>query len=165
MNNPPDTRVAAIDLLAIAGFQAAYIRAIDQDQLERWPDFFADPCFYRITTAENAAAGLEAGIVYATSQGMLRDRITALRRANIYEDHHYRHIVGLPAILEANMLGVVKAETPFIVARIMHDGTTTLFVTGVYRDEFITAAGALKLARRDVILDSSRIDTLLAIPL
>jgi 3-phenylpropionate/cinnamic acid dioxygenase small subunit len=148
-------------LLDIAGFHAAYIRAIDQDDLERWPDFFADPSFYRITTAANVAEGLEAGVVYADSHGMLRDRITALRRANIYERQRYRHIVGLPALLDTPM----RAETPFLVARVMHDGKTDLFATGVYRDEFVTMNGALKLARRDVILDSTRIDTLLAIPL
>ena len=29
---------------------------------------------------------------------MLKDRVTALREANIYERQAYRHLVGLPAI-------------------------------------------------------------------
>jgi len=52
------------------------------------------------------------------------------------------------------------------VARIMRDGTTDLFATGRYLDIFARDdAGALKLRERVVVCDSSRIDTLLAIPL
>ena len=62
----------------ISQTQAAYARTIDDDRLEEWPAFFADPCSYVITTAASHREGLEAGIVYCTSQGMLRDRISAL---------------------------------------------------------------------------------------
>jgi anthranilate 1,2-dioxygenase small subunit len=40
-----------------------------------------------------------------------------------------------------------------------------LFATGRYVDRFLIAGGAAKLIRRDVVCDSSRIDTLLALPL
>jgi 3-phenylpropionate/cinnamic acid dioxygenase small subunit len=36
--------------------------------------------------------GYGAGIIYADSRAMLRDRVTALRTANIYERQSYRHI-------------------------------------------------------------------------
>ena len=71
---------------------------------------------------------------------MLRDRVTALRTANIYERHSYRHIVGLPVIGERS--GSIAAETPFLVARIMRDGRTDLFATGVYLDRIRDEAGA-----------------------
>ncbi len=45
----------------IAQAQAAYASAIDNDRLEDWPGFFADPCRYVITTADNHREGLEAG--------------------------------------------------------------------------------------------------------
>lgn len=152
-------------LLRIAEFQAAYARCIDDGRLEDWPGFFHESCHYRITTADNHRRGLPAGIVWADSRAMLVDRVSALREANIYERHAYRHILGLPAMIEETE-GAVRAETPFMVARIMRDGTTDLYATGRYLDLFRPdETETLKLQERVVVCDASRIDTLLALPL
>lgn len=148
----------------IADFHAAYIRCIDQDALEQWPEFFEAQCFYSVTTAENDRAGLAAGLIWANNRNMLHDRVSALRHANIYERQSYRHILGLPFITNTNP-EQVDVETPFMVARIMHDGQTDLFVCGIYRDTFMLNTDILKLKSRRVICDSIRIDTLLAVPL
>lgn len=153
-------------LLSIARVQADYARAIDEGELERWPTFFEENCLYRITTADNLKAGLEGAIVFANSRGMLTDRISALREANIYERHAYRHILGMPVILELDADGNwARSETPFMVARIMRDGETSLFVTGRYIDLYRLDGAKPSLAERIVVCDSSRIDTLLALPL
>jgi len=144
--------------------QADYARCIDDDRLETWPDFFDDPCIYKITTAANHREGLEAGIVFANSRGMLIDRVSALREANIYERQSYRHILGVPSILSRGKTGV-RSETPFLVARILRDGLTDIFATGRYLDVYILKGDDAKLAERIVVCDSSRIDTLLALPL
>lgn len=60
-----------------------YVQCLDSDELERWPDFFTEDCFYRITSAENYEASLPLGLIYATSRNMLKDRVSALREANI----------------------------------------------------------------------------------
>ena len=57
-------------------------------------DFFTEDCAYRITSAENYEAGLPLGLIYATSHNMLKDRVTALREANIYEPQRYRHLIS-----------------------------------------------------------------------
>jgi anthranilate 1,2-dioxygenase small subunit len=144
--------------------QADYARCIDDDRLESWPDYFEDPCVYKITTASNYRDGLEAGIVFANSQGMLIDRVSALREANIYEHHTYRHILGAPSILE-EFDGCVRSETPFLVARIMRDGETGIFATGRYLDLYRIRERGPKLVERIAVCDSSRINTLLALPL
>jgi anthranilate 1,2-dioxygenase small subunit len=149
---------------AILRAQSAYARAIDDDRLEEWPDYFEDECLYKVTTAANHREGLEAGIIFANSPGMLRDRVSALREANIYERHAYRHILGAPSILAEDEDGV-RSETPFLVARIMRDGETDVFATGRYLDRYRLADGAARLIERIVVCDSSRIDTLLALPL
>ena len=148
----------------ISQTQAAYARTIDDDRLEEWPDFFADPCSYVITTADNHREGLEGGIVYCASQGMLRDRISALREANIFERHHYRHILGAPFIV-SEAAGAVESETPFLVARIMRTGQTDIFATGIYLDKLRVTDEKPLFAERIVVCDSSHFDTLLAIPL
>jgi anthranilate 1,2-dioxygenase small subunit/terephthalate 1,2-dioxygenase oxygenase component beta subunit len=151
-------------LLRVAELNAAYAATIDADRLEAWPDFFVESCLYKITSADNRKCGYSAGIVYADSRAMLHDRVTALRTANIYERHSYRHIVGLPVIGEAGDDGLA-AETPFLVARIMRDGRTDLFATGVYVDRIRDELGRLRFAERHVVCDSSRFDTLVVIPL
>ena len=148
----------------VSQLNAEYARAIDDDRLEQWPDFFTDPCLYKITSADNYRRGHEAGLVYADSRGMLKDRVVALREANIYERHTYRHLVGLPA-LRSGASGAVHGETPFLVVRIMRDGTMDLFATGRYIDLMVEEDGALRFRERVVVCDSSRVDTLLAIPL
>jgi anthranilate 1,2-dioxygenase small subunit/terephthalate 1,2-dioxygenase oxygenase component beta subunit len=153
-----------VDVLALCAFNAAYARAIDSDALEQWPAFFTEHCSYRITHVENEREGLPAGIVYADSRAMLEDRIAALREANIYERHRYRHLLGVPLVESADAAGVV-ARTPFMVARIMHTGESGLFASGEYRDRFVTVAGKLLLAERIAVCDSTVTDTLLALPL
>lgn len=144
--------------------QAAYARCIDNGELESWPDFFAEKCLYRLTTADNYRRDLPGGMIHATSRAMLRDRVIALRQANIYERHVYRHLLGQALILEQGA-GVLRSETAFMAARIMRDGSTDIFATGRYLDRYDVTEDTLLLAERIVVCDSSRIDTLLALPL
>jgi 3-phenylpropionate/cinnamic acid dioxygenase small subunit len=148
----------------LIALNAAYARAIDEGELERWPDFFVEQCLYKLTTADNHARGLEAGLMYADSRAMLQDRISALREANIYERQRYRHIVGLPTVLgEAD--GAVQVETPFLVVRIMRDGRMDLFATGRYLDQIVEADGQLRFRERIAVCDGARFDTLVALPI
>jgi 3-phenylpropionate/cinnamic acid dioxygenase small subunit len=150
---------------AIQVLNADYARAIDDERIEDWPEFFHEHCLYKITTADNHRRGLELGLVYADSKGMLKDRVAALREANVYERQRYRHLVGLPAILGEEQ-GAARVESPFLVTRIMRDGTMDLFATGRYLDRIAAdGASALKFRERIVVCDSARFDTLLALPL
>jgi len=148
----------------IDNLYAAYTDCIDDDRLEEWPDFFVDDCRYLITDRESHAAGLRHGVIYCASRGMLIDRITTMRRVLVYEPHRYRHILGA-ARLGTVQDGVAEARANFLAVRIMHDGQSSLFVTGRYLDRIDVGATPLRFIERLVILDSPKIDTLLVIPL
>jgi anthranilate 1,2-dioxygenase small subunit len=148
----------------IARAQAEYVRCIDDGDLSQWPAFFTEACVYKVTTAENYKRGLAGSMIYAASRGMLIDRVASLRDANIYERHAYRHLLGQPYVVSESQQEA-RSETSFMVARIMRDGTTTLFATGCYCDVYAVEEGGVKLRERIVVCDSSRIDTLLALPL
>jgi 3-phenylpropionate/cinnamic acid dioxygenase small subunit len=150
--------------LAAQNLNARYVEAIDEGRFEAWPDFFLDDGVYRITTAENFEQDLPLSMIYATSRAMLRDRVKALREANIYEAQRYRHVLGPPRV-ESMDAGGIRARTNFMVARIMHSGETMLFATGRYRDRIVLTREGARFAEKTVILDSRQIDTLLAIPL
>jgi len=49
--------------------------------------------------------------------------------------------------------------------RTMQDGAMTVFAAGRYIDRIVKSDGGWKFASKIVVLDSRRIDTLLAIPL
>jgi 3-phenylpropionate/cinnamic acid dioxygenase small subunit len=156
-----------IDLqLRIENLYARYAHCIDDDRLEEWPDFFVENGRYRVTTAENVARDLPLPIIYADSRAMLRDRVTALRNANIYEPQRYRHIVS-SVLVERIDTKTARAVANFQVVRIMHTGESMLFATGRYLDRVRLRgeAGEPQFEEREVVLDSRAVDTLLAIPI
>ena len=144
--------------------QLAYARCIDEGRLEEWPDFFVDECKYIITSDRNHRQGLEAGIIWADSRAMLKDRVSSLRDANIYEPHRYRHILNQPFILKKEN-DDVESETSFLVVRVIEDGPMDIFCTGRYIDRYKINRADVKLKERIVVCDSSHFHTLLAIPL
>ena len=149
-------------LFRLTALNTDYALCIDSDRLEDWPGLFLEQCLYKITSADNHRRGYAGGLVYADSRALLIDRVASLREANIYERQSYRHIVGMPSLRSGPD---VAAETPFLVVRTMRDGRMDLFATGVYLDRVRDDGGTLRFAERIVVCDSSRIDTLLAIPL
>ena len=156
-------------LFRLSALNAAYAACIDADRLEAWPELFLEDCVYKITTADNRRMGYAAGIMFADSRKMLVDRVTSLRQANIYERQRYRHVIGLPMILDEaaeGIPGAIRAETSFVIVRTMRDGKMELFAAGLYLDLVRPdATGALRFAERIAVCDSPRFDTLVAIPL
>jgi anthranilate 1,2-dioxygenase small subunit len=141
-----------------------YVHAIDDERYEAWPEFFTDPCVYRVTTRAALKRGYLAGIIDCESKGMLIDRINSLRRANIYEPHVYRHLLGPTRVTGVDGARVM-ARTGFTVMRIVEGQGAAVFLTGVYDDVFTYRGEDLLLAERVVVLDSSCVDTLLVLPI
>lgn len=146
--------------------QLAYTRAIDNDELEQWPDFFVERCLYRVTHRRDYDAGRPLGMIYADSKGMLADRVSSLRDVNIYEAQTYRHLINSPWLYETSDAATkVRAETGFLVARVMQTGDIALFASGCYVDRIDLSGTRPRFIEKIVVLDSPIIDTLLALPL
>jgi 3-phenylpropionate/cinnamic acid dioxygenase small subunit len=155
---------AVVRRLQLDQLYADYAHCLDADELESWPDFFTEDAFYRVTSAENFEAGLPLGLIYATSCDMLRDRVSALREANIYEPQRYRHLVSSLRVT-GETSGALDLEANFLVVRTMQDGGMTIFAAGRFVDRVMHDGERWKFARKEVVLDSRQIDTLLAIPI
>lgn len=148
----------------VAAFLTRYADALDDGRVDDWVDFFTDDGIYQITTRENEASNYPVGIVYCEGRGMLRDRVKALKIANIYETHVYCHINGQPTILkEAG--GCLTVRCNFVVYRTMYDGRAELFATGKYLDVIRRDGAGLRFQERRAVVDSRRIDTLLVFPI
>lgn len=151
--------------LAVENLLARYVHALDEGRLEDWPEFFVESGRYRITTAENHERGLPLSVLYADSRAMMRDRVTALRHANIYEAQRYRHTVS-STLVERQGPNTARAVSHFQAVRIMHTGESMLFATGRYLDVIrLNGSAAAQFEEKVVVCDSRRFDTLLAIPL
>jgi len=140
-----------------------YANTIDRGNLEDWPSFFTDNCVYRIATRENEERGFPLSIMLCNNRSMLFDRIESTETANVFEPHRYRHILSDTEIVDGSG-DALKTRTGFICVRIMVDGSTMLFLSGEYHDEIVRENGRCLYRSKAVVLDQSRIDTLIAIP-
>jgi anthranilate 1,2-dioxygenase small subunit len=142
----------------------AAARAIDDDRLEEFPNFFVAEGVYKVASRFNAERGLPLAHIYCTNRGMITDRIASIRKANIYQPHRYRHLIS-GIHVESHTGDVATARANYLVVRIMDDGSSAIFSTGEYRDAILLRAGTALFRERVVLFDSKSIETLLAIPL
>lgn len=146
---------------------AEYAGCIDDDALERWPEFFTQDCLYRILTRDGYRNRWPAGVLHCEGRGMLADRILSMRRANIFEPHWYRHLVSstrLKGEAGIDAGGGWRLHSNFAIVRTMQTGEQALFLAGFYDDLVVEQAGKLLFREKTVVLDSNRVDTLLVIP-
>ena len=99
---------------------------VDDDRLEEWPEYFTETCTYRIINRKNHALGRSVGVMECSSRGMLEDRVKALREANVYEPHSYRHLLSGIRIRDQSD-SIYRVETSFVVVRTMQEGEMSLF--------------------------------------
>jgi anthranilate 1,2-dioxygenase small subunit len=154
-----------VNRLQIADLQDRYIDTLDSDRLEEWPTMFVDDCLYEIIPKENEDAGLPAPVMRCDNIRMLRDRVISLRNANIYQKPVYRHFLSAMrwSVKEG---GAFHVTTNYMVINTNQIGQSLVYQTGSYRDIIVTdAAGELKFKSKRVIYDTSRVQTLLAIPI
>ena len=137
---------------------------VDDDRLEDWPEYFTETCTYRIINRKNYALGRSVGVMECSSRGMLEDRVKALREANVYEPHSYRHLLSGIRIRDQSD-GIYRVETSFVVVRTMQEGEMSLFASGKYIDDINVTGRMPKFKSRIVVCDSVRVHTLVVIPL
>jgi len=143
---------------------ARYASAIDNGDLERWPDFFTDDCTYRILTRTDFDAGRDFGIWYCNTRGMLLDRVSSIQSVNVFEPHVYRHVLGPTEIVSIED-GVIGCETSYMVVRTGYEGEMMIFSAGRYIDAVVVDGQRALLRERTVVTDSCRYDALVALPL
>jgi anthranilate 1,2-dioxygenase small subunit len=142
----------------------AYVQCIDDNRLEEWPDFFAEDCLYQIISRENYERNLPASIIYCDSKGMLKDRVTAHRQANIFEAHVYRHLVSSIRIVD-RVEDTYTVHTNYSVFQTRLDGYSEVYNVGKYVDTVVFEDGQAKFKEKKVVYDSLVIPTLLVTPI
>jgi len=144
--------------------QERYVALLDSDRLEEWPELFTEDGRYEIVPRENADMGLPIGLIHCDNRRMLRDRVTSLRHANIYEAHSYRHMTsGL--LITPQEDGTVKMESSYVVVQTRTNGESAIYQAGRYLDHVVRTPAGWRYQEKRVIYDTSRVQTLLATPI
>jgi anthranilate 1,2-dioxygenase small subunit len=154
---------ALIARAAVEDFHAEYCAALDDGDLERWPDFFTESCLYRVTEYENAAHGYPVGLVYAEGRNMLRDRAVAIARTQMFAPRQMLHFVSNVRILDANDEEIV-AQSNYMLLQTLVEGATTLHQAGRLFDRFARNVNVLLLKERQAVYDTAMIANDLAYP-
>jgi anthranilate 1,2-dioxygenase small subunit len=150
--------------LELSAFQDKYISLLDNDRIEEWPGMFVEDCLYEIVSKENEDLGLPAPVIHCDNARMLRDRVVALRNANIYEKPVYRHFLsGLQ--FHTGPDGSYVMDTSYVVMNTSMDGETTIYQAGHYLDLVVRTPEGLRFKSKRCIYDTLRVQTLLAFPI
>jgi anthranilate 1,2-dioxygenase small subunit len=142
-----------------------WARIIDEDRVESIADLMLADGRYIVKSRFNHDRGLPMAIIDSRSAAQLRDRIKSMRIANIYEPHHYRHILSGVQIV-GEQAGVLQVRSNYLVVRTMAlDGDMKIISTGQCQDEIVMAHDGPKFKQRLFVYDSRIIETLLVIPI
>lgn len=155
--------IGAAQRQEIEDFLIDYAAAIDDGNLERWPDFFGDPCLYKIVSKENFDSGLPLALVLCDSPGMIQDRCDAFAKLNVYGPRTWRHMTGQMRLVEDG--DAIKARSNFVIFETLSGNDTQILCTGEYRDILVRQDGALKFAERLCIYDTTMIPNSIVMPI
>jgi anthranilate 1,2-dioxygenase small subunit len=157
----PETLALRLELMALSDL---YASILDNDRLEDWPGLFVDDCLYEIIPRENEEMGLPAPVMLCDNIRMLRDRVVALRHANIYEKVAYRHMVSGLEFTAAED-GTITATSSYIVINTSLEGFSEVYQAGSYRDIIVRTEAGLRYKSRRCVFDTLKVQTLLAVPI
>ena len=154
---PPDLRQRIGDLYC------AYCDALDDGELERWPEFFPETCLYKVLPRENFDRHLPIAVIACESRAMLRDRVTALSQTALYAPRIVRHHLSSLRIRALEPDGI-RASANFLLIQTLVDHPSEIFLAGAYDDRIVEADGTLRFAEKICVYDSTIVPTSLVFP-
>ncbi len=151
------------DWFALTQLYADYASAVGSGNWDLWPGFFTEDAVYRLQPRENHERGFPLATLAFSGQGMLKDRVYAIRETLFHDPYYQRHVVGAP-LLRRWEPGRFECEANYAVFRTKLSDATTVFNVGRTLDVVVATAAGLKFARREVIYDSEMIPNSIIYP-
>ena len=143
---------------------AEYAAVVDNNDWDKWPDFFTDECTYKIQPRENFDRGLPLATLAFESKGMLKDRVYGITETIFHDPYYQRHVIGVPRIVRAEA-GRIEAEVNYAVFRTKPDELPTVFNVGRYIDTIVRAPAGLKFESKVCVFDSEMIENSIIYPI
>jgi len=144
-------------------FYEEYAVCLDEEELERWPDFFVEDCKYRVTARENYDRNLPYGLIWCANKNMLKDRVLALRQTTMYEPRSLRHFISGVRIRHVEG-DTIEAQANFSILESLSDREPVVNMVGRYIDTLTRTPDGFLIRARDCVCDNYRVRTSLIIP-
>ncbi|MFK4442380.1 salicylate 5-hydroxylase small subunit [Caballeronia udeis] len=141
-----------------------YAAAIDNNEWDKWPDFFTEVCVYKVQPRENFERGYPLATLSFESRGMLKDRIYGATETIFHDPYYQRHVVSVPRILKVEA-ETIRSEANYAVFRTKPDEMSTVFNVGRYLDTIRRTDEGLKFESRICVFDSEMISNSLIYPI
>jgi 3-phenylpropionate/cinnamic acid dioxygenase small subunit len=132
--------------------------------IERWPDLFTDDALYKIAARENYERGLPLATMLCEGRGMLRDRLTAIRRTSVYVPRQLRHLITNVRILAIEGARV-RTRANFAVFESFEETGSRVFAAGRYFDVIAQDESGLRFAEKVCVYDGNVVTGSIIYPL
>ena len=141
--------------LDIQEFYFRYADCLDGGRLQHWPEFFTEPCVYRINTRRGMRMEPDEDSMSFDSKAIMLDRIVALGQSEDFEPHLQRHYIANVRAQTTEAEGeALRVFANFLVIRTFPEKRSELFVSGHYKDRIVRPSGRWKFQEKLVVLDS-----------
>jgi salicylate 5-hydroxylase small subunit len=150
--------------LAITALYQDCAAALDQRELQRWPDFFTDDCRYTLQSRENFDRGLPLATMAFESKGMLKDRVFGASETIYHDPYSQRHVIGAPRVLGHDDAGW-RCEASYVVIRTKRDALPEILSVGRSIDRIVATPEGLRFAERTLVFDNDLIPNSIIDPL
>ncbi|MFM0295068.1 MULTISPECIES: aromatic-ring-hydroxylating dioxygenase subunit beta [Paraburkholderia] len=141
-----------------------YVAAVDNNEWEKWAEFFTEECVYKVQPRENYDSGYPLATLSFESRGMLKDRIYGMTETIFHDPYYQRHVVGTPRILLVDAERI-RSEANYAVFRTKPDEISTVYNVGRYIDTIRRTEDGLKFESRVCVFDSEMIANSLIYPI
>lgn len=145
-------------------FYTRYNIALDDLDLEAWPEFFEETCLYKVTAKENWDAGKPLSTIRCESKGMLNDRVQGLRKTMMYAPRYCRRFQSAIQIISVAD-DIIEARSNFLCVQTLVDEPSEVAFCGVAFDKISFKNGEPKFIERICVLDTEMISNSLIYPL
>ena len=150
--------------LELESLYTEYSACLDEERFEEWPEFFTDPCLYKVMPRDNFERGLPLATWLCESKGYLADRVVAIRRTAVYAPRYVRRMVsGIRVVGRSGDTLEVRAN--YLALETLQDELTRILNAGQYRDRVVVDQGRLKFREKLCVFDSLLIPNSLIYPL
>jgi len=150
--------------LVLQDLYADYTACLNEERFEDWPEFFTDPCLYKIVPRDNFERDLPLATWLCESKGYLADRVTAIRKTAVYAPRYVRRLVSGIRVLGWTD-AVLEVRADYLAVETLQDELTRVFNAGQYRDKLVVEDGRLKFREKLCIFDSLLVPNSLIYPL
>ena len=147
----------------VEDFYADYAHVLDNDELERWPDFFVEDAFYDVIPRENYDRGLALAIMRCESRAMMQDRVRAIRETLMFEPRYIRHLVSSFRVTPGED-GEIAVTANYAVLETLTDEMTKILNAGRYIDTLVRQDGVLRFKVKRCVYDSTLVPNSLVYP-